>query len=143
MSVQGPFSVDCKTLFPHGCGVVSAVTPLSDYERSTQENPVQARDKETGLLMWSVDVIDFDPDARERTFKVKIAAEVQPVPPEVVPGTPVRPVYLERLQMTPYIKEGGFRPKIAYSLKCTGLATPKSGQSGKTDTGRTDASRAA
>ena len=143
MSVQGPFSVDCKTLFPQGCGVVSAVTPLNDYDRSTQENQVQAHDKESGVLMWSVDVIDFDPDARERTFKVKIASEVQPVPPELVAGTPVRPVYLEGLQMTPYIKEGGFRPKIAYSLKCTGLSAPKPNQSGKAEASRSESGRAA
>jgi hypothetical protein len=45
--------------------------------------------------------MDFDPDARERTFKVKIAAEVQPVPPTAIPGTPVRPVLLEGLTVTP------------------------------------------
>jgi hypothetical protein len=29
---------------------------------------------------------DFDPEARERTFKVKNASAVQPVPPEAVAG---------------------------------------------------------
>jgi len=36
---------------------------------------------------------------------------------------PVRPVVLEGLTVTPYIAEGS-RPKIAYSLRCTGLAAP-------------------
>ncbi|QDP94821.1 hypothetical protein FOE78_01800 [Microlunatus elymi] len=143
MAIQGPFTIDCKTLFPLGCGVVSAVTPINDFERSTRENPVQSRDRETGLPMWSVDVIDFDPDARERTFKVKIAAEVQPIPPEAVSGVPVRPVYLEGLQMTPYIKEGGIRPKIAYSLRCSGLSAPKNAPVAKPDGGRTESGRAA
>ena len=74
-------------MFPHGLGVVGAVTPLDDFDASTKENRVQARDKESGLPVWTVDVMDFDPDARERTFKVKIAAAVQPVPPEAVPGS--------------------------------------------------------
>ena len=68
--------------------------------------------------------MDFDPEARERTFKVKIIAPEQPVPPDALPGTPVRPVVLEGLTVTPYIKEGKF-PKIAYSLRATGLAAPK------------------
>ena len=70
--------------------------------------------------MWTVDVMDFDPDARERTFKIKIASAVQPVPPEAVARAPVRPVILEGLMVTPYIKEGS-RPRIGYSLRCKGF----------------------
>ena len=84
---------------------------------------MQARDKETGLLMWSVEVLDFDPQAREKTFRVKIAAAQQPVPPEAISGAPVRPVVLEGLTITPYIKDGP-RPRIGYSLRCTGLSAP-------------------
>lgn len=128
MGVQGPFKVECGEVFPYGVGVVGAVEPMADYDRSTPENRVQARDKDTGLPMWSVDVMDFDPEARERTFKVKIAAEVQPVPPDAVDGVPVRPVLLEGLTVTPYQKEGGFgRMRIAYSLRATGLAAPRYG----------------
>jgi hypothetical protein len=72
--------------------------------------------------------MDFDPEARERTFKVKIAAEVQPVPPDAVDGVPVRPVLLEGLTVTPYQKEGGFgRTRIAYSLRATGMSAPRFG----------------
>lgn len=124
MAVQGPFKVDCAELFPHGLGVVSAVSSLDDFDASTREHRVQAKDKESGLPVWSVDVMDFDPDARERTFKVKIAAPVQPVPPEPIAGTPVRPVVLEGLTITPYIKDGKF-PRVAYSLRATGLAAPR------------------
>ena len=123
MAVQGPFKVECGELFPHGLGVVGAVSPLADFDASTKDNRVQARDKESGLPVWTVDVMDFDPDARERTFKIKIAAAVQPVPPEAVAGAPVRPVVLEGLTVTPYIKDGP-RPKIGYSLRATGLAAP-------------------
>jgi hypothetical protein len=123
MAVQGPFKVDCGEVFPHGLGVVSEVEPLADFDKSSKDNRVQARDKETGLPVWSVEVLDFDPQAREKTFKVKIAAAVQPVPPEAVAGAPVRPAILEGLSVTPYIKEGS-RPRIAYSLRATGLVAP-------------------
>ena len=75
---------------------------------------------ESGLPLWQVEVLDFDPQAREKTFGVKIAAAVQPVPPEAIAGAPVRPVVLEGLTVTPYIKEGN-RPRIGYSLRCTAL----------------------
>lgn len=128
MSVQGPFKVDCREVFPYGVGIVGAVAPMADFDRSTPENRVQARDKDTGLPVWVVDVMDFDPDARERTFKVKIAAEVQPVPPDAIDGTPVRPVQLDGLLVTPYQKEvGNGRQRIAYSLRASGLSTPHYG----------------
>jgi len=79
MGVQGPFKVSAAEVFPHGCGVVGGVSAASDFDASTRENRVQARDKETGLPVWVVDVMDFDPDARERTFKVKITADIEPV----------------------------------------------------------------
>lgn len=132
MAIQGPFKVECVELFPHGLGIVSAVAPHNEFGAGTRENPVQARDKETGQPVWKFDVMDFDPEARERTFTVKIAAAVQPVPPEPLAGTPVRPVVLDGLTVTPYIKDGN-RPRIAYSLRATGLAAPK----------RIDASKAA
>ena len=103
--------------------MISEVDSLDDFDKSSKENRVQARDKETGLPLWQVEVLDFDPKSREKTFRVKIAAEHQPVPPEAVSGVPVRPVVLEGLTVTPYIKDGQ-RPRIGYSLRCTGLAAP-------------------
>lgn len=126
MSVQGPFKVEFNEVFPHGCGVVGEVSAMVDFDLSTRENRVQAKDKDTGMLVWTVDVMDFDPEARERTFKVKIAAPVQPVPPEQANGIPVRPVYLENLTVTPYLKDlGNGRQKIAYSLRASGMAAPR------------------
>ena len=135
MGLQGAFPVDCAAVFPHGLGVVGAVSALDDFDASTKERRVQAREKETGLPVWQVDVMNFDPDARERTFKVKVASAVQPVPPEAVAGLPVRPVVLEGLTVTPWIKEGP-RAKIAYSVRATGLAAPRQVRTG-------DASKAA
>ena len=123
MAVQGPFKVDCGELFPHGLGVISEVDSLDDFDKSSRDNRVQARDKDTGLPLWQVEVLDFDPKAREKTFRVKIASAVQPVPPEAIAGAPVRPVMLEGLTVTPYIKDGP-RPRIGYSLRCTALGAP-------------------
>jgi len=47
---------------------------------------VQARDKDTGERVWVVRVLDADPAARQAEVKVKITGEVQPIPPEVMPG---------------------------------------------------------
>ena len=124
MAVSGPFKVECGELFPYGLGVLGEVEPQADFDKSSKDNRVQARDKATGMPMWQVDVVDFDPQAREKTFRVKIVAEVQPVPPEALAQVPIRPVVLEGLTVTPYIKECGPRPRIAYSLRCTGLADP-------------------
>src|SRR5215210_649563 len=123
MAVSGPFKVECGELFPHGLGVVGEVTALDDSDKSSRETRVQARDKESGLPLWQVEVLDFDPQAREKMFRVKIASAVQPVPPEAIAGAPVRPVVLEGLTVTPYIKDGP-RPRIGYSLRCTALVAP-------------------
>ena len=123
MAIQGAIKVDCGEVFPHGLGVVSEVKPLADFNASTKDNPVQARDKETGLPMWQVEVLDFDEQAREKTYRVKIAAAVQPVPPEAVAGAADPAGGAGGLTVTPYIADGP-RPKIAYSLRCTGLAAP-------------------
>lgn len=126
MAVQGPFKVDFGDVFPHGCGVVGEVSALVDFDASTRENRVQAVDKDSGVPVWTVDVMDFDPEARERTFKVKIAAAVQPVPPEAVDGVPVRPVFLEGLTVTPYLRDvGNGRLRIAYSLRASGMSAPR------------------
>jgi hypothetical protein len=130
MAISGAIKVDCGEVFPHGLGMVGEVTSLDDFNASTKDSRVQARDKDTGLPMWAVEVLDFDPQAREKTYRVKIAAAVQPVPPDAVAGAPVRPVVLEGLTVTPYIKEGS-RPKIGYSLRCTGLAAPRRADAGK------------
>src|SRR5215213_121079 len=97
MAISGPFKVEFGDMFPLGAAVVGEVQPLADFDASTKDRPVQAHDKDSGLPVWVVDIMDFDPEARERQFKVKIAAPVQPVPPSVIDGAPVRPVILEGL----------------------------------------------
>ena len=152
MAVQGPFKVDFGDLFPYGLGVVGPVAPLVDFDASTKDRKIQARDRDTGLPVWTVDVMDFDPEARERTFKVKFATPVQPVPPDALEGLPVRPVILEDVTVTPYIKEVSANiSKIAYSLRASGMRAPGKAAKPATDAaggsagaaGRSDSSSAA
>jgi hypothetical protein len=105
--------------------VVGEVSPVRDFDRSTRESPVQAVDKETGQLLWSVEVIDADPEARDKTVRVKIAAPVQPVPPETAPGVPFRPVVFDGLTMTPYVATtASGRGRLSFSLRASSMRAP-------------------
>lgn len=127
MSVPSRFKISHGEVFPHGAYVVSEVEPVRDFDKSTRERPVQAVDKESGLLVWSVSVLDADPDARKdaKTVTVKISAPHQPVPPEAMAGLPFRPVEFDDLTVTPYVDDK--RNRVAYSLRATGMHAPAVG----------------
>ena len=80
-----------------------------------------------------IEVIDADPEARQRTVKVKVAAQYQPVLPDApAPGSPFVAIEFEGLQATPWVDTGRCKAKetgkcgarIAYSLKATGVREP-------------------
>jgi hypothetical protein len=125
MAVQGPFKVAFGEAFPLGA-FGRSVEPVRDFDASKPGAPVQARDKESGLPVWVVSVIDADPDAREAAVKVKVAAPVQPVLPETLPGLPFRPVAFDGLTVTPYLNGNG---RIAYALRATAVHAPEVGSS--------------
>lgn len=126
MAIQGAIPMGHDGVFPHGCYVVGEVEPVRDFDRSTKETPVQAVDKDTGVPVWAVDVVDADPDARDKTVRVKVLSPVQPVPPEAAPGVPFRPVEFEGLTATPYVATTSMgRSKLAWSFKARGMAAPK------------------
>jgi hypothetical protein len=91
----------------------------------------------TGLPLWVVEVIDADEAARQRTVKVKVAAQVQPVLPSPAAGSPFTAVEFEGLMATPYVDasrcQGNGKGKdkcgarLAYSLKATGVRAPSRG----------------
>ncbi|MFC4945667.1 plasmid replication, integration and excision activator [Pseudonocardia sp. GCM10023141] len=144
MAISTRFKVSHGDVFPHGAYVVSEVEPVRDFEKSTRERPVQAVDKESGLLVWSVSVLDPDPEARKdaKTLTVKISAPHQPIPPEAIAGMPFRPVEFDGLTITPYLNEnGGGRPRIAYSLRASGMRAPQVGSAKPTP--RTSSAEAA
>ena len=86
MAMPRKLPVEFGVAFPYGAYAVGEVQPVRDYDRSTKDKPVQAVDPDTGLLLWQVEVVDGDPDARKsnRTMAVKITAKVQPVLPDYV-----------------------------------------------------------
>jgi hypothetical protein len=148
MAIQGGLPVSHHAIFPNGAFVVGAVTALEDFEAAKAakeagiEMDVQLRDKDTDLRLWQVRVIDAD----ERTTRkgqtevvVKIAAEVQPVPPEALPGLPFRPVEFAGLVAIAYIDENKARPRLAWSLRASGMyapgKAPRAGQPGQPQQG--------
>ena len=127
MAINGRFKVSHGDVFPHRAYVISEVEPVRDWDKSTPQKAVQAVDKESGLLVWAVSVLDADPDARKdvKTVTVKISAPVQPVPPEAMAGVPFRPVEFDGLTVTPYLDDK--RNRVAYSIRATGMKAPTKG----------------
>lgn len=126
MAIKNKFPVAMGDVFPHGAFVVSEVEPVRDFDKSAPGRPVQQNDKESGLPVWSVSVLDADPEARraDKTVTVKIAATHQPVPPEAAAGLPFRPVEFDGLTVTPYVQENGSRPRVAFSFRAAGMRAP-------------------
>ena len=125
MAIKGAIPMTHGDVFPHGCFAVGDVQPMRDFDRSTKDQAVQAVDRDTGELVWAVDVIDADPEARERTVRVKLLAPVQPVPPEAMVGAPFRPVEFEGLTATPYVATmASGRSRLAWSFRATGMRAP-------------------
>jgi hypothetical protein len=132
MAIKGAIPMASEDAFSYGCFVVGGVEPMRDFDRSTRDQAVQAVDRDTGVLVWTVDVIDADPNARERTVRVKLLAPVQPVPPEAAPGVPFRPVEFEGLTATPYVATtASGRGRLAWSFRATGMRAPARAGSGK------------
>ncbi|GGD12623.1 plasmid replication, integration and excision activator [Nocardioides daphniae] len=129
MAMPRKIPVDFGVVFPFGAYAVGEVQPVRDYDRSTKDNLVQATDPDTGVLLWSVDVVDGDPDARKanRTMSVKILAKVQPVLPTSLDGLPFTPVEFDNLTATPYIEDNGNFSKLAWSLRAGGVREPARG----------------
>ena len=134
MGINGPYPVESAALFRRGLYAVSEVAAVIVFR---SEPPVQERDKGSGLPLWALDLMDADPEARRewRTFRVKIAAAVQPVLPDPIPGTSLRPVVLEGMTVNPWLpkdKETN-QPiaKMEYALRATGVTAPKRVEAGK------------
>lgn len=129
MAMPRKLPVEFGTAFPYGAYAVGEVQPVRDYDRSTKDSVVQATDPDTGLLVWSIDVVDGDPEARKsnRTMTVKISARVQPVLPASLDGLPFTPVEFDGLTATAYIEDNGTFSKLAWSLRAGGVREPARG----------------
>lgn len=126
MSIPRWIKMPHSQAFAQGAFLVSDVTPVIDFDRSSGENRVQAADKETALPLWQVEVLDGDRAAskRARTVTVKFAAAVQPVPPSNDSGMPFTPVVFEDLVALPYIERSGDFGRIAWSFRAAGMSAP-------------------
>jgi len=126
MAIARRFKISHDEVFPFGAYLVGEVGPVFDFEKSSKDNKVQQVDKDPGLLLWSVEVLDADPEAgrKSKTVTVKIAAKVQPVPPEALPGLPFRPVAFQGLSALPYIDDAGKFSRIVWSFKAEAMTGP-------------------
>jgi len=135
MALQGqPIPVDSGMVFPGGAYAAGKIEMVRDFDRSSGDRVVQQVNMHTRLPLWVVEVIDADPEARQRTVKVKIAAQVQPVLPPPAPGSPFRAIEFDGRTTMPYTDssrcQGNGKGKDkcgarqAYSLKATGVRAP-------------------
>jgi hypothetical protein len=124
MALQGAIPVEFGVVFPDGAYAAGVFEAVRDFDRSQGDRFVQQIDKATGLPLWAADVIDADPAARQRTVKVKVAAEHQPVLPSSSAGSPFAAVEFTGLTVTPYVNQAG---RLAYSFKATGVRAPSRG----------------
>ena len=135
MAMHGQIQVQFGMVFPDGAYAAGGIEMVRDFERSTADRLVQQTDKETGLPLWVVEVIDAQEDARQRTVKVKIAAQVQPVLPSPAPGSPFTAVEFDGMTATPYVDSsrcsGDGKSKcaarLAFSFMATGVRAPSRG----------------
>jgi hypothetical protein len=139
MAIARRFKIFHDEVFPFGAYLVGEVGPVFDFDKSTKDSKVQQVDKDSGLLLWSVEVLDADPEAgkKSKTVTVKLAARVQPAPPEALPGLPFRPVVFQGLSALPYIDDAGKFSRIVWSFKAEAMTAPGKAEtaaaSGKSD----------
>lgn len=134
MAMQKRMPVGHQDVFPAGAYLVGAVEAVADFNAAAREDGSrpQQRDKDTGLLVWSVPVLDADELAgkRDKTVSIKLLAEVQPVPPKNETPFPFTPVEFVGLTALPYIDDSGNRPRIAWSYRAQGMTSPGSASKG-------------
>ncbi|RBM20135.1 hypothetical protein DI005_14940 [Prauserella sp. PE36] len=112
------FAVPFDDMFPEGAFVLN-VEQAFEWDRNGNKTP--AKDTVTGQLVWNVQVTDPSAKGRNTGVVVKIAADVQPVPPEAVQGLPFRPVVFEGLTATAYEQNG----RVQFSLRAKEMRAPR------------------
>jgi hypothetical protein len=124
-------------VFPKGALVLSVepVTELQSAEDRRKGRPVVPQlDKINGKRIYAVTVIDQSAERKaDAVATVKIAADVQPIPPAPIPGTTLAPVIFDGLTITPWVDDKlcngnrnatgqhKCRARQAYSLRATGM----------------------
>ncbi|WP_406025398.1 plasmid replication, integration and excision activator [Nocardioides sp. NBC_00850] len=133
MAMPQKMQMTTEQFFPNGAFVVGDVTPVADFDAPApakgQPRP-QKRDQDTGLLVWTVPVLDTDPNAKkhQKTVNVKILDKVQPVPPRNDTGLPIIPVEFTELEVGYYVKREGDFSRIEWTLTALGMTEPGAGR---------------
>lgn len=131
------FPISFDDLFPQGAFLMGDIQPLTEYqsqEDKARNRPVRPRiDEQTGKRLYRATIADPSAEKeRDKSISVEIAADVQPVPPEVARNLPHRPVVLEGLTVQPRAETSGQAKWITWVVGATGLRgvdTPASGRS--------------
>lgn len=131
MAMAKRFGVNHADVFPKGAFLKGEVEPVLDFqaEKKADGSRPQQRDKDTGLLLWQVTVLDADESAgkKDTAVTVKIAAPHQPVPPANDTPFPWTPVEFVGRSALPYVDDNGNRPRLAWSYRAEGLVRPGEG----------------
>jgi hypothetical protein len=102
------FRVPFDDVFPQGCYVMS-VERARDYNNG---KPKDAVDPVSGKPVYAIQVTDPSARGKNTGQVVKMALDVQPVPPEAIPGTPFRPAVFTDMSAVPYVRDGW----VSYTL---------------------------
>ena len=130
MAVDGRINVRHEDVFPVPV-LVLGVEPAEDFDKIKAAREagqfdkatgrptvdVQIRDRETGMRVWVVSVLDPSAKQGQREIKVKVAADVQPVPP----GGLMAPCEFEGLQVIPYLDTNRTKPRVAIAYRAAGF----------------------
>jgi hypothetical protein len=106
MALQGPIPVQFSQVYPHGAFAAGVIEPVRDFDASKDGRFVQAKDRESGLPLWAVDVIDADPAARTKdgTGQDRIQRPAHAAPAR--PGDAVHPGRADRPDGHPICQPG-------------------------------------
>jgi hypothetical protein len=121
MAVDGRINVRHEDVFTQPVLLLS-VDPVEDFDKKRAgDGDPQDRDKTTGMRLWSVSVLDPTAAQGKREVKVKIAADVQPVPANGL----MAPVEFDGLQVIPYLDSNRTKPRVAIAYRATGFRTTR------------------
>ena len=123
MAVQGRINVRHEDVFPQPVLLLS-VSPVENFDMAKaaraagrKDADTQERDKDTNQRRWAASIMDPTAPEGRREIKVKIPAEVQPVPPSGV----MPPVEFDGLQVIPYVDTNRQRPRLGIAYRATGF----------------------
>jgi hypothetical protein len=113
------FRVPFDDVFPQGCYVMS-VERAKDYNNG---KPKDAVDPASGKPVYAIQVTDPSAKGKNTGQVVKMAVDVQPIPPEAIPGTPFRPAIFHDVSVVPYVRDGWISYTLWAKEMCSALPT--------------------